>query len=84
MNQFSLAALMILVGIAVYYGVPLSFLNRNFMSAFLILGFILILVVIGMTFLCTLLFNYMERLLLWITLHTCCRKDLRIHSLILK
>ena len=84
MIQFSLAALMIVVGIAVYYGVPLSFIKMNFMAAFLILGFILILVVIGMTFLCTLLFNYLERTLLWITLHTCCRKDRRIHSLILK
>jgi len=83
-NQFSLATLLIVVGIAVYYGVPLSFINRNYLAAFLILGLVLILVVIGMTFLCSLLFTYLERLLLWITLHTCCRKDLRIHSLILK
>ena len=73
-----------MIGISVYYGVPLSFLNLNFIVAFIILGVLLILVILGMTFLCSLLYSYLERALLWITLQTCCRKDRRIHSVILK
>ena len=84
MTQLALAILLVVVGILTYYGVPLSFLNNAMLAALLILGLILILVVIGMTFLCTLVYNYLERLILWITLATCCRKDRRIHSLILK
>ena len=84
MTQLALAILLVVVGILTYYGVPLSFLNQAMLAALLILGLILILVVIGMTFLCTLVYNYLERLLLWITLVTCCRKDRRIHTLILK
>ena len=76
--------MLIVVGVLTYYGVPLSFLNGNLLYGFLILGFVLILIVLGMTFLFSLLFNYMERLLLWITLATCCRKDRHIYSLILK
>lgn len=41
-------------------------------------------VIIGLTFMCTLIFNYMERLILYITLHTCCRRDKSIHSVIRK
>ena len=84
MTQLTFAILLVVVGILTYYGVPLAFLNQQMLVALLILGLILILVVIGMTFLCSLVYNYLERLLLWITLATCCRKDRRIHSLILK
>ena len=45
---------------------------------------ILQLEVIGMTFLCTLLFNYIEKIILWLTLHTCCRRDKRLYSLVVK
>lgn len=72
------------MGIATYYGVPISFINQNLFGAFLILGMILILVVIGLTFLCSLIYNYLERAILWVTLRTCCRKDLQIKSLIKK
>ena len=41
-------------------------------------------VVIGLTLICVLLFKYLERLILWGVLSTCCRKDRSVHSLILK
>ena len=44
----------------------------------------MILIIIGMTFMSSLIFTYLEKALLWVTLQTCCRKDRRIHSLILK
>lgn len=83
-NQFGLGTLLVFIGTITYYGVPLSFLNQNFFVAFVILSLILIMIIIGLTFMCTLIFNYVERLLLWLTLNTCCRKDKRIHSLIRK
>ena len=79
-----MGVLLVLIGTITYYGVPLSFLNENFFMAFVILSLILIMVILGLTFMCTLLFNLVERLLLWITLATCCRKDRHIYSLILK
>ena len=74
-NQIGVAFILIFVGSVTYYGVPLSFLNQNFFSAFLILSLILIMVIIGLTFLCTLLFEYMERLLLYAVINSCCRRD---------
>ena len=83
-NQLSISLLLIVMGILVYYGVPLSFLNQNYLSAFLILGLLLILIIIGLTFMCSLVFSLIERLMLWLTLVTCCRRDRRLHSLIRK
>jgi hypothetical protein len=40
--------------------------------------------VIGMTFICTLLFNLLEKSMLWLTLNTCCRRDKKLHELISK
>lgn len=82
LTKVGLAVFLIVVGVLVYYGVPMSFLNSNYFSALLILGFVLIFVIIGLTFLCSLLFSYLEQFMLWATLQTCCRKDRRLHSLI--
>ena len=83
-NQFVVAILLTGVGFTTYYFVPLAFLNENFTAAFLLLSFILQLVVIGMTFLCTLLFSSVERAVLWVTLHTCCRRDKRFYTVVIK
>ena len=84
MNQLGLGVLLVVIGTLTYFGVPLSFLNENFFVGFVILSLILIMVIIGLTFMCTLLFNYLERFILWCFLNTCCRKDKRIHSIITK
>lgn len=67
-----------------YYGVPLSFINSNFFIAFVILNLILVMIIIGLTFMCSLIFNYGERLILWILMTTCCRRDKRLYSIISK
>ena len=79
-----MGVLLVLIGTITYYGVPLSFLNENYFMAFVILSLILIMVILGLTFMCTLLFNIVERLFLWIVLNTCCRRDKRIHKIIRK
>lgn len=81
-NQIGVAIILIFVGTLTYYGVPLSFFNQNFFAAFVILSLILIMTIIGLTFMCTLLFEYIERLFLWITLNTFCRRDRQVHSIV--
>ena len=39
-------------------------------------------VIIGLTFICTMLFNFVEQVLLWLTIHVCCRKDRHLYRLI--
>ena len=73
-----------MIGVLTYYGVPLSFLNGNLFVGFVILSLILVMVILGLTFMCTLIFNYVESFILWILINTCCRKDRRIHSIITK
>lgn len=51
---------------------------------FLLLNIILVLIVIGLTFLCTLFFSHFEKLLLWLTLNTCCRRDKKMYHVIVK
>ena len=51
---------------------------------FLLLNIILVMIVIGLTFLCTLFFSLIERLLLWTTLNTCCRRDKKMYHVIVK
>ena len=79
-----MGVLLIVIGILTYYGVPLSFINGNLFVAFVILSLILIMMIIGLTFMCALLFNYIEALILWIVINTCCRRDKRIHSIVTK
>jgi hypothetical protein len=83
-NQFIAAFLLVSIGFVTYYIIPLAFINGKLTWVFLILNLILILVVIGLTFMSTLIFNFVENIILWITLNTCCRRDKKFHSLILK
>ena len=55
-----MGVLLIVIGMLTYYGVPLSFLNQNLFVAFVILSLILIMVILGLTFMCTLLFSFVE------------------------
>ena len=72
------------IGFIAFYFIPLGFVNENFTMVFLLLSLILQLEVIGLTFLCTLAFNALEQLLLWITLATCCRRDRRLYTVVVK
>ena len=81
-NQCLVSISLTSIGFGVYYFIPLSFKNENYTLALMILAFILILIVIGLTFLTTLLYSSIEKLLLWIVLHTCCLKDKRLYRVV--
>ena len=73
LNQTIIAFLLVFIGIGTYYVIPMSFLNQDFGSLFFLLNLLLLMVVIGLTLICVLLFKYLERLILWGVLSTCCR-----------
>ena len=76
--------MLIVVGFSCYYLVPYSLAKEKYTLVFMLLNIILILVIIGLTFICMLIFEYLERFLLWITINTCCRCDKRLHHVIFK
>ena len=76
--------ILIFVGFSCYYLVPYTIFNNMLTIMFMILNIVLILVILGLTFICVLVFEYLERLILWICMQTCCRKDKRLHYVIIK
>lgn len=83
-NQFVASIVLVSIGFMTYYFIPLAYVNQNFALVFLLLSIILLMLVVGMVFLCTLLFTYLERLLLWVGINTICRCDKRLHKVISK
>ena len=83
-NQFVIAIMLTGIGFMTYYFIPLAFINEHFALVFLLLSLILQLVVLGLTFLCTLLFPFLERILLWLTMKICCRRDRRLYTVVVK
>lgn len=79
-----MSLILIVVGFSCYYVVPYSLAKQKYTLVFMLLNMVLILVIIGMTFICMLIFEYLERLLLWISINTCCRCDKRLHHVIFK
>ena len=61
LNQTIIAFLLVFIGIGTYYVIPMSFLNQDYGSLFFLLNLLLLMVVIGLTLICVLLFKYLER-----------------------
>lgn len=83
-NQLLMSFTLVFLGFVVFYCAPLCFINKKATAFFMILNLLLVLVVVGLTFLSTLFFSLLEKLLLWLTLHTCCRRDKIIYNVIVK
>ena len=83
-NQLIASIMLVVLGFTTYYFVPLAFLTGRTTLAILLLNMVLILVIIGLTFICTLLFEHVEHLLLWISMHTCCRKERHLNVIVQK
>ena len=78
------AIVLIVIGFTTYYLVPYSVAKTKFTLLFLLMDLILVLVILGLTFICMLVFEYIERFLLWLCIKTCCRCDRRLHHVISK
>mmetsp|Transcript_20345 Transcript_20345/g.27507 ORF Transcript_20345/g.27507 Transcript_20345/m.27507 type:complete len:185 (+) Transcript_20345:843-1397(+) len=78
------ALILIFVGFSCYYLVPYCIFKGYLTVMFMILNIVLILVILGLTFICVLIFEYLETFMLWCCMMTCCRKDRRLHHVIKK
>lgn len=76
--------MLVVVGFSTYYLVPYAAFKQKSTLLFMLMNTLLILVILGMTFICMLAFEYVERLMLWCSINTCCRRDKRLHHVIKK
>ena len=83
-NQLLMSITLVGIGFSTFYFLPYSFVQHDIGLFFIILALIMVLVVLGLTFLCTLLFAPFEKLLLWLTLHSCCRRDKHLFNVVAK
>ena len=81
-NSLIVSLLLISIGFTTYYLVPYAFIHNDMTMANSILNCLLILIIIGLTLICVLVFPYLEWALLWITMNTCCKKDKRLMRVI--
>ena len=79
-----MSIILIVVGFTTYYLVPYSVAKQKATLLFMLMDMILVLVILGLTFICMLVFEYLERFLLWCCISTCCRRDRRLHYVISK
>ena len=81
-NQLIISLLLIVIGFGTYYLVPYAFVNKDLGLFNTLMNLLLVLIMVGLTGICVLIFPYVEFGLLWITLNTCCRKDKKLLSLV--
>ena len=78
-NQMIVSVMLVVIGFTTYYLIPYSFYEQDTIMMFLLLNMLLLMIIVGLTFICVLLFRYLESLILWTTIHTCCRRDKRVY-----
>ena len=83
-TQFLGSAFLVGVGFTTFYFIPRAFMGGNMTVTFVLLNLILVMIIVGLTFLCALFFSSLERLLLWLVLHTCCRRDKKMYYVVCK
>ena len=82
--QFGVALILVTVGFVTYYLVPYAFVEGQLSLVFTLLNLLLVMIIIGLTLICVLVFPMLEQLLLWLTLNTCCRRDRRFAAVVEK
>lgn len=83
MEQFVLAIMLVVLGILTYYVAPVSFLFQKIELFFLILNGLLLIMILGLTFLSMLLQPKLEELLLKLSM-CICRRDRNLKAVISK
>jgi hypothetical protein len=82
-NQFVFSMMLVVLGGLTYYVAPTAFLYQQFSIFFGILNFILLIMILGMTFIATLLLPYVQMLILNLFM-CCCKKDRILKPVIAK
>ena len=83
-TQTTIAVLMVGMGFMTYYLVPLTYINEKMKWFLLCFDAILMMIILGLTFMSLLLFEHLEKFLLWLLIRTCARKDRKLHGVIVK
>ena len=81
-NQLIVSVLLIMIGFSTYYLVPYGFIHDNLSLVSTVLNLLLVLIMMGLSMICVLIFPFLEQLLLWTTLNTCCRRDKKLMKVI--
>ncbi len=76
--------MLVILGFITYYCVPLTFYYQKTEWFLFIFDILLVLIIIGLTFMSVLIFEFVEKGLLWCVLNTCCKKDRRLREVISK
>jgi len=82
-NQLILSIMLVVLGVLTYYMAPSAFLFQNYELFFEILNSVLLLMIMGMTFLSILLLPYVQRFFINSFLF-CFRRDRKLKQIILK
>lgn len=82
-EQLIMAIMLVVLGVCTYYIAPVAFLFQKFDLFFLILNGLLLIMIVGMTFLTMLIQPHLEAGMLT-SLMFCCKKDRKLKPLIVK
>ena len=83
-TQTIIGAMLVGYGFVTYYLVPLTFFNEEMKWYLLIFDALLIMIILGLTFMSLLLFEHIEKALLAILMWTCARGDRKLKGVIEK
>lgn len=81
--EIALGLTLVAVGVMTYYLAPASFLFKKMEIFFFILNFILIGMILGLGFICVLIFPYIQQLMIYL-ICLCVKVDRKLKPLILK
>ena len=70
--------MLIIFGFLCYYVAPTAFIQENLQLFLMIMNFILLLIILGMTFIAVLLQPFIENLLIKLWLNFVCRRDKKL------
>lgn len=83
-NQTLVGIMLVLLGFITYYVVPLTFYYQKTQWFLFIFDSLLIMIIIGLTFISVLIFEFVEKGFLALMMTTCCRRDKRLKDVISK
>lgn len=83
-NQTLVGVMLVVLGFITYYVVPLTFYYQKTQWFLFIFDLLLVMIIIGLTFMSVLIFEFVEKGFLWILMNTCCRRDRKISDVISK
>ena len=81
--QFIMAIMLVVLGVMTYYVAPTAFIYKNYELFFTILNSVLILMILGLTFISILLLPYVQYCITSVFLF-CYQKDMKLKSIISK